>query len=84
LQDIIPAPLARAIVYKAAGPISALGYQSPTLAQIMARQAILDPKITRPSSVKRKTLALAASSGTKKRKVVPKKIIQVRSLFLWP
>jgi hypothetical protein len=32
LHDTVPAPLARTISYNIAGPFSALGYQSPTLA----------------------------------------------------
>jgi hypothetical protein len=82
LQDITPAPLARAILYKAAGPISALGHQSPTLAQLMARQASLDPILTRPSSVKRKTLSLAAPLVVKKKRTSGKKVIKVRAFFL--
>jgi hypothetical protein len=45
LQDIVPAPLARTISYNIAGPISALGYQSPTLAQLMSRYATSDPTL---------------------------------------
>jgi hypothetical protein len=49
LQNTVPAPLAREIAYNAVGPISALGFRSPTLAQLMARYATTDP--TLPSSL---------------------------------
>jgi hypothetical protein len=42
-QNTVPAPLARAIAYNALCPISALGFRSPTLAQLMARYATTDP-----------------------------------------
>jgi hypothetical protein len=35
LQNTVPAPRARTISYNAAGPISALGFKSTTLAQLM-------------------------------------------------
>src|SRR5574343_327616 len=81
LQDITPAPLARVILYKTAGPISALGHQSPTLARLMARQASSDPILTRPSSVKRKTLSLTAPSVVKKKRTSSKIIAQVKFLL---
>jgi hypothetical protein len=36
LQDIVPAPRTRTISYNIAGPISALGFHSTTLAQQMS------------------------------------------------
>jgi hypothetical protein len=77
LQDIEPAPLARTISYNIACPISALGYQSPTPAQLMARYATLDPVLTRPASDKRKTPSLIAPLAAKKKRT-SKKLIQVR------
>jgi hypothetical protein len=78
LQDIVPAPLARTISYNIADPISALGYQSPTLAQLMARYATLDPVLTRPASDKRKTPPLIAPPAAKKKRTSKKLLIQVR------
>jgi hypothetical protein len=46
-QNTMPAPLARDIAYNAVGPISALGFRSPTLAQLMARYATTDPTLSR-------------------------------------
>jgi hypothetical protein len=78
LQDIVPAPLTRTISYNIEGPISALGYQSPTLAQLMARYATLDPVLIRPASDKRKAPSLIASPAVKKKRTSKKLLIQVR------
>jgi hypothetical protein len=78
LQDTVPTPLARTILYKIEGPISTLGCQSPTLAQLMSSHAVLDPILTRPASDKRKTPSLIASSTIKKKRTSKKLLIQVR------
>jgi hypothetical protein len=80
LQDIAPAPLARTISYNIEGPISALEYQSPTLAQLMSRYATLDPIFTSSASDKRKAPSLVAPSAAKKRRTTKKLLIQVRIL----
>jgi hypothetical protein len=67
LQDTVPAPFARTISYNIAGPIFALGYQSPTLAQLMSRYATLDPTLISSASDKRKAPSLVAPSAAKKR-----------------
>jgi hypothetical protein len=54
LQNTVPAPRARAIAYNVVGPISALGFKSTTLAQLMARYATMDPTLTSSTSDKRK------------------------------
>jgi hypothetical protein len=83
-QDIEPAPLARTISYNITGPISALGYQSSTLAQLMARYATLDPVLTRPASDKRKTPSLIAPPAAKKKRTTKKLLIQVKkTLPVW-
>jgi hypothetical protein len=79
LQDIVPAPLARTIPYKIEGSISALGCRSPTLAQLMARYATLDPVLIRPSSDKRKAPSLIASLAVKTKRTSKKLLIQVRT-----
>jgi hypothetical protein len=79
LQDIEPASIARTISYNIAGPISALGYQSPTLVQLMARYATLDPVLTRPASDKRKIPSLIAPPAAKKKRTSKKLLIQVRT-----
>jgi hypothetical protein len=80
LQDIVPAPLARTILYKIEGPNSALGCQSSTLAQLMSSHAVLDPILIRPASDKRKDPSLIASSTVKKKRTSKKLLIQVRIL----
>jgi hypothetical protein len=72
LQDSAPAPLARTISYNIVGPISALGYQSPTLAQLMSRYATLDPTLISSSSDKRKAPSLVAPSAAKKKRTSKK------------
>jgi hypothetical protein len=80
LRDIAPAPLARTISYNIEGPISALGYQSPTLAQLMSRYATLDPTLTSSASDKRKAPSLIAPSTGKRKRTTKKLLIQVRTL----
>jgi hypothetical protein len=80
LQDIVPAPLAKTISYNIEGPISALGYQSPTLAQLMSRYATLDPTLISSASDKRKAPSLVAPSAAKKKRTTKKLLIQVRIL----
>jgi hypothetical protein len=80
LQDIVPAPLARTISYNIEGPISTLGYQSPTLAQLMSRYATLDPTLISSASDKRKAPSLIAPSTAKKKRTSKKLLIQVRTL----
>jgi hypothetical protein len=72
LQDTTPVPLARTISYNIAGPISTLGYQSPTLAQLMSRYATLDPTLTSSASDKRKAPSLVAPSAAKKKRTTKK------------
>jgi hypothetical protein len=78
LQDTVPAPLTRTILYKIEGPIPALGCQSPTLAQLMSSHAVLDPILIRPASDKRKAPSLIASSTVNKKRTSKKLLIQVR------
>jgi hypothetical protein len=65
LQNTVPAPLARTTSYNAAGPISALGFKSTTLAQLMSRYATSDPTLINSASDKRKAPALVAPSAAK-------------------
>jgi hypothetical protein len=60
LQNTVPAPRARSIVYNAVYPVSALGFKSPTLAQLMARYATMDPILFSATADKRKGLSLIA------------------------
>jgi hypothetical protein len=78
LQDTTPAPFARTISYNIAGPISALGYQSPTLAQLLSRYATLDPTLISSASDKRKAASLVAPSAAKKKRTSKTTLIQVR------
>jgi hypothetical protein len=79
LQDTAPAPLARTISYNIAGPISALGSQSPTLAQLMSRYATMDPTLISSASDKRKAPSLVAPSAVKKKRTYKRLLIQVRT-----
>jgi hypothetical protein len=78
LQDTAPAPLARTISYNIAGPISALGYQSPTLAQLMSTYATLDPTLISSASDKREASSLVAPSAAKKKRTSKIILIQVK------
>jgi hypothetical protein len=83
LQNTVPAPRARAIAYNAVCPISALGFKSPTLAQLMARYATTDPILFSAIADKRKGLSLIAPPAAKKRRTVKKVLIEVKfPLFL--
>jgi hypothetical protein len=79
-QNIVPAPLARAIAYNVVCPISALGFRSPTLAQLMARYATTDPILSSIPTDKRQGLSLIAPPIAKKR-TVKKVLIEVKFLL---
>jgi hypothetical protein len=74
-QDTVPAPLARKISYNIAGPISALGYQSPTLAQLMSRYATSDPTLISSAPDNRKAPSLVAPSAAKKKRTSKRVLI---------
>jgi hypothetical protein len=80
LQNTVPAPLARRIPYNAAGPISALGFKSTTLAQLMSRYATLDPNLISSTSDKRKAPSLVAPPVGKKKRTTKRVLIEVISL----
>jgi hypothetical protein len=77
LQNTVPAPLARTISYNAAGPVSALGFKSTTLAQLMSRYATLDPNLISSTSEKRKAPCLVAPPAAKKKRTTKKVFIEV-------
>jgi hypothetical protein len=64
----VPAPRARNITYNAVGPISALGFRSPTLAQLMARFATTDPSLSSLAADRRQGLSLIAPPNAKRRR----------------
>jgi hypothetical protein len=76
----VPAPRARVIAYNTAGPISALGFKSTTLAQLMSRYAIMDPTLISSTSDKRKLPSLVAPPVVKKKRTTKKVLIEVVSL----
>jgi hypothetical protein len=78
LQNTVPAPRARKIVYNAVYPISALGFKSPTLAQLMARYATMDPILSSVSTDKRKGLSLIAPPAAKRKRTSKKVPVEVR------
>jgi hypothetical protein len=77
LQDTVPAPCARTISYNIAGPISALGFNSTTLAQLMSRYATSDPTLISLASDKRKAPSLVAPPAAKKKRTSKRVLIEV-------
>jgi hypothetical protein len=77
-QNTVPAPRARNINYNVAGPISALGFKSPTLAQLMARFATTDPSLSSLAADRRQGLSLVASPNAKRRRTVKKVLVEVK------
>jgi hypothetical protein len=75
------APRARTIAYNVVGPISAPGFKSTTLAQLMARYATMDPTLISSTSDKRKVLSLVAPPVAKRKRTTKKVPIEVRSLL---
>jgi hypothetical protein len=80
LQNTVSAPLARTIAYNAAGPISALGFKSTTLAQLMSNYATSDPNLISSTSDKRKAPSLVAPPAAKKKRTSKRILIEVTSL----
>jgi hypothetical protein len=80
LQNTVPAPRARTIAYNTAGPISAMGFKSTTLAQLMSRYATMDPTLISSTSDKRKAPSLVAPPAAKKKRTTKKVPIEVTSL----
>jgi hypothetical protein len=76
----MPAPLARDIAYNAVGPISALGFKSQTLAQLMARYAITDPTLSSLAADRRQGLSLIAPPNAKRRRTITKVLVEVKFL----
>jgi hypothetical protein len=81
-HNTVPSPLARAIAYNAVCPISALGFRSPTLAQLVARYVTTNPILSSINTDKRQGLSLIAPPTAKKRKTIKKVLIEVNSLAL--
>jgi hypothetical protein len=74
----MPAPRTRTIAYNAVYPVSALGFKSPTLAQLMARYATIDPILFSATADKRKGLSLIAPPAAKRKRTTKKVPIEVR------
>jgi hypothetical protein len=70
-------PRARTISYNIAGPISALGFHSTTLAQLMSRYATSDPTLISSASDKRKAPSLVAPPVAKKKRTSKRVLIEV-------
>jgi hypothetical protein len=70
-------PSSRVIAYNAAGPISALGFKSTTLAQLMSRYATMDPTLISSTSDKRKAPSLVAPPAAKKKRTTQKVPLEV-------
>jgi hypothetical protein len=77
LQDTVPAPRDRTISYNIAGPISALGFNSTTLAQLMSIYATSDPTLISSTSDKRKAPSLVAPPAAKKKRTSQRVLIEV-------
>jgi hypothetical protein len=78
MQNTVPAPRARTIAYNAVCPISALGFRSPTLAQLMARYATTDPILSSITADKRKGLSLIAPPAAKRKRTTKKVLVEVK------
>jgi hypothetical protein len=76
LQNTVLAPRARTIAYNAVYLISALGFKSPTLAQLMARYATMDPILSIATDDKRKGLSLIAPPAAKRKRTVKKSLLR--------
>jgi hypothetical protein len=74
----VPAPQARIIIYNAVYPISALGFKSPTLAQLMGRYATMHPILSSATADKRKGLSLIAPPVAKRKRTTKKVPVEVR------
>jgi hypothetical protein len=74
----VPAPQARTIIYNAVYPVSALGFKSPTLAQLMARYATMDPILSSATADKRKGLSPIAPSTDNRKRTTKKVLVEVR------
>jgi hypothetical protein len=74
----VPAPQARTIIYNAVYPVSALGFKSPTLAQLMARYATMDPTLSSVTADKRKGVSLVAPLAAKKKRTTKKVHVEVK------
>jgi hypothetical protein len=79
LQNTVSASLARTISYNATGPISVLGFNSTTLAQLMSRYATSDPNLISSTSDKRKAPSLVAPPAAKKKRTSKRILIEVTS-----
>jgi hypothetical protein len=78
LHNTVPAPRARTIAYNAVYPILALGFKSPTLAQLMARYATMDPILSSATADKRKGMSLIAPPGAKRKRTIKKVLVEVK------
>jgi hypothetical protein len=78
LQNTVPAPQARTIIYNAVYQIFALGFKSPTLAQLMARYATMDPILFSATADKRKGLSLIAPPAAKRKRTIKKVLVEVK------
>jgi hypothetical protein len=77
-QNTVPAPLAREVAYNAVGPISALGFRSPSLAQLMARYVTTDPTLSSITADRRQGLSLIAPPNAKRRRTIKEVLIEVK------
>jgi hypothetical protein len=78
LQNTVPAPQGRTIIYNAVYPVSALGFKSPTLAHLMARYATMDPTLSSAIVDKRKGLSLIAPPAAKWKRTTKKLLVKVK------
>jgi hypothetical protein len=83
LQNTVSAPQARTIIYNAVYPVSALGFKSPTLAQLMARYATMDPTLSSVITDKRKGLSLIAPPAAKRKRTTKEVLVEVKFPLSW-
>jgi hypothetical protein len=83
LQNTVFAPQARTIIYNAVYPVSALGFKSPTLAQLMARYATMDPTLSSVTADKRKGMSLIAPPAAKRKRTTKEVLVEVKFPLSW-
>jgi hypothetical protein len=71
-------PSGQGYSYNAVGPISALGFKSPTLAQLMARFGTTDPTLSSLAADRRQGLSLIAPPNAKRRRTIKKVLVEVK------
>jgi hypothetical protein len=71
-------PLKPGQSFTAVYPVLALGFKSPTLAQLMARYATMDPILSSATADKRKGMSLIAPPAAKRKRTTKNVLVEVK------